>query len=206
MVSEYARVLRPGGLLLGCREHVVDDYQSSLRDFLDAQVDHQLYGGENAFTLPDYRAAFAHAGFRIVQEIGPYDLPINLHPNTPESLAAQICESARRPDSRPRPAKISSHRLGMWQLRRSNRPGRLYSFVALASIAVVKRCSGASFPSSSSFGAVSRHLSFPGADCHALHGRDVRRLSAHAGERDWRRHRNLAQLAMEHGVWARART
>ncbi len=59
MLREYARVLRPGGVLLGCREHVVDNYGSSLREFLDAQVDHQLYGGENAFTLADYRAAFS---------------------------------------------------------------------------------------------------------------------------------------------------
>ncbi|MFO1111713.1 MAG: class I SAM-dependent methyltransferase [Bradyrhizobium sp.] len=132
MMSEYARVLRPGGLLLGCREHVVNDYQSSLQDFLDTQVDHQLYGGENAFTLPDYRAAFAHAGFNLVEEIGPYESPINLHPNTPEILAEKICQSA--------PGRILGlilpkplvARLGMWQLKRSNRPGRLYSFVALA--------------------------------------------------------------------------
>ena len=131
-MSEYARVLRPGGLLLGCREHVVNDYQSSLQDFLDTQVDHQLYGGENAFTLPDYRAAFAHAGFNLVEEIGPYESPINLHPNTPEILAEKICQSA--------PGRILGlilpkplvARLGMWQLKRSNRPGRLYSFVALA--------------------------------------------------------------------------
>ncbi|MCK1287626.1 methyltransferase domain-containing protein [Bradyrhizobium sp. 44] len=133
MLAEYARVLRPGGLLLGCREHVVDDYESSLQEFLDAQVDHQLYGGENAFTLSDYRAAFVDAGLRIIEEIGPYDSPINLHPNTPELLAAKICKSV--------PGRILSSilpestvfRLGMWQLKRSNRPGRLYSFVALAS-------------------------------------------------------------------------
>ena len=132
MLGEYARVLRSGGLLLGCREHVVDNYESSLRDFLDAQPDHQLYGGEHAFTLPDYRAAFYDAGLRIIEEIGPYDSPINLHPNTPESLAAKICESA--------PGRILGSvlpkslvaRLGMWQLRRSNRAGRLYSFVASA--------------------------------------------------------------------------
>jgi SAM-dependent methyltransferase len=132
MLREYARVLRSGGLLLGCREHVVDNYGASLQNFLDSQVDHQLYGGENAFTLSDYRAAFTGAGLNIVQEIGPYDSPINLHPNTPETLADKICESA--------PGKILGlvlpkpvvSRLGMWQLRRSNRPGRLYSFVALA--------------------------------------------------------------------------
>src|ERR1700730_8048666 len=132
MLREYARVLRPGGLLLGCREHVVDNYESSLRDFLDAQVDHQLYGDENAFTLFDYRAAFADADLSVVREIGPYDSPINLHPNTPESLAAKICESAQGRILGCFLPKSLVSRLGMWQLRRSNRPGRLYSFVALA--------------------------------------------------------------------------
>jgi SAM-dependent methyltransferase len=132
MVGEYARVLRPGGLLLGCREHVVDDYDASLRAFLDAQPDHQLYGGEHAFTLPDYRAAFAHGGFRVAEEIGPYDSPINMHPNTPESLADKICETAPGRILRLVLSKDLVARLGMWQLKRSKRPGRLYSFVAMA--------------------------------------------------------------------------
>jgi SAM-dependent methyltransferase len=131
MLAEYARVLRPGGLLLGCREHVVDNYDSSLREFLDAQVDHQLYGGENAFTLCDYRAAFVEAGFSIVQEFGPYDSAINLHPNTPESLAAKIYESVPGRILISVLPKSLVARLGMWRLRRSNRPGRLYSFIAL---------------------------------------------------------------------------
>jgi SAM-dependent methyltransferase len=132
MLAEYARVLRPGGLLLGCREHVVDNYESSLQDFLSAQVDHQLYGGENAFTLFDYRAAFASAGLRIVREIEPYDSPINLHPNTAQILEAKICESVPGRILRAVLPKSLVFRLGMWRLRRSNRPGRLYSFVALA--------------------------------------------------------------------------
>ena len=131
MVGEYARVLRPGGLLLGCREHVVEDYGASLQAFLDAQPDHQLYGGEHAFTLPDYRAAFAKAGFRLVEEIGPYDSSINLHPNTLESLAEKICQSAPGRILRLVLPKFLVARLGMWQLKRSKRPGRLYSFVAI---------------------------------------------------------------------------
>jgi SAM-dependent methyltransferase len=132
MLGEYARVLRPRGLLLACREHVVDDYGASLRDFLAAQVDHQLYGGENAFTLADYRAAFVNAGFSIVREIGPYDSPINLHPNTPESLETKICESVPGKILRLVLPRSLVCRLGMWHLKRSHRPGRLYSFVALA--------------------------------------------------------------------------
>lgn len=132
MLREYARVLRRGGLLLGCREHVVDNYEASLRDFLASQVDHQLYGGENAFTLVDYRSAFVDADLTMIEEFGPYDSSINLHPNTAESLVDKISESV--------PGKILGlvlsrslvGRLGMWRLRRSKRPGRLYSFVALA--------------------------------------------------------------------------
>lgn len=132
MLREFARVLSNGGLLLACREHVVDNYQSSLRDFLDAQIDHQLYGGENAFTLADYRTAIVDAGLKIVKEIGPYDSPINLHPNTLESLATKICESVPgRVLTTVLPAFLVSW-LGMWYLKRSRRPGRLYSFIALA--------------------------------------------------------------------------
>jgi SAM-dependent methyltransferase len=132
MLREYARVLRPGGLLLGCREHVVDNYESSLRDFLASQVDHQLYGGENAFTLADYHAAFSEAHLSILDEFGPYDSPINLHPNTPDRLAAKICESAQGRILCLLLPKSLVLRLGMWRLRQSKRPGRLYSFVALA--------------------------------------------------------------------------
>jgi SAM-dependent methyltransferase len=131
MLREYARVLRPGGLLLACREHVVDNYGASLQEFLASQVDHQLYGGEHAFTLADYRSAFESAGLSIMQEIGPYDSPINLYPNSKEGLVAKIKESV--------PGKMLGWvlpgslvgRIGMWRLRRSNRPGRLYSFVAV---------------------------------------------------------------------------
>lgn len=131
MVGECFRLLRPGGLLIACREHVVDDHGPSLKTFLDSQVDHQLYGGENAFTLDEYRSAIQGSGFVLREEIPPYDSPINLHPNTPETLARKILSSKGG-----RVLRLFLRRdwvvgIGMWTLRRSRRPGRAYSFVAL---------------------------------------------------------------------------
>lgn len=130
MLAQIARVLRPGGVLLACREHVVDDYGASLRAFLASQVDHQLYGGEHAFTLPDYRAAIAGGGLDIRLELGPYDSPINAWPNTPQVLREKVLAS--------RPGRVLRRVLpdgvvaaiGAWRVRHRHTPGRMYSFLA----------------------------------------------------------------------------
>lgn len=130
MLSELCRVLRPGGVLLACREHVVDNYGDSLRAFLASQVDHQLYGGEHAFTLADYRGAFQSAGLRIALELGPFDSIINAYPNTPEVLRGKILASgAGRALRRVLPDDLVVA-IGMWRLKNKPSPGRLYSFVA----------------------------------------------------------------------------
>jgi SAM-dependent methyltransferase len=131
MVGELGRVLRSGGVLLACREHVVDDYGPSLEAFLASQVDHQLYGGENAFTLADYRAAIAAARLALHVELGPHDSIINAYPNTPEVLRAKILAS--------RPGRLLAKVLptravvaiGLWHARRRMIAGRLYSFLAI---------------------------------------------------------------------------
>lgn len=130
MLREIARILRPGGVLLACREHVVDDYKRSLQRFLDSQPDHQLYGGENAFVLADYRQAMFASGMSISLELAPFDSPINMHPNTPDTLRAKILETstARLLGFVLPEAVVVS--IGMWALKHRKMPGRLYSFVA----------------------------------------------------------------------------
>jgi ubiquinone/menaquinone biosynthesis C-methylase UbiE len=131
MLLQLARVLKPGGVLIACREHVVDDYEGSLRAFLANQVDHQLYGGEHAFTLQDYRAAIDASGLERTVEFGPFDSIVNAYPNTPERLRRKILES--------RPGRLLAtvlpdtvvEAIGRWHVKRRKAPGRLYTFIAV---------------------------------------------------------------------------
>jgi len=130
MVREYARVLRPGGILFAGREHVVENYRESLEAFLATQVDHQLYGGEHAFTLPDYRAALDGAGLNRVLELGPFDSCINLYPVSVQELRQSLLASRKgRHLARLLPTAWVT-KIGLWWLRRRKEPGRLYTFVA----------------------------------------------------------------------------
>ena len=131
MLAELARVLRPSGVLLACREHVVDNYGDSLRAFLESQVDHQLYGGENAFTLPDYRASIGSCGLDILVELGPYNSIINAFPNTPQVLRQKVLTT--RPGRllrRVLPDDVVAD-IGVWLVKRRKNPGRMYSFLAV---------------------------------------------------------------------------
>lgn len=131
MLQEIARVLRPGGVLLACREHVVDNYKESLQAFLDAQPDHQLYGGEHAFTLRDYRSAIESAGLLMLKELDPLGSVINTYPDSPEALNERILQSS--------PGRLMCNflpekmvvKIGRWWARRRSAPGRLYTFLAI---------------------------------------------------------------------------
>lgn len=76
---ECARVLRPGGVLLACREHVVDDEQQKARFLRDHPV-HRLAGGENAYRLDEYVSAIVGAGLRLEWAKGQWESPINAYP------------------------------------------------------------------------------------------------------------------------------
>lgn len=84
-VAECARVLKPGGVLLTIRDHVVfndDDKQF----FLQNHPLQAFYGGENAFSASQYRGAMIKAGLSIVKELKYYDSSINYFPATEHDL------------------------------------------------------------------------------------------------------------------------
>ena len=130
---EIYRVLKPGGIAVAAREHVISR-DSDLQKFLDQHPLHRLYGGENAFRLDRYVGALRTAGFEPLEILPPLTSPINLFPYTIESLRSAVVSrlSAKLPVPCWR-ALLSHDRMFRFMLsiaeQFDNRPGRLYSFV-----------------------------------------------------------------------------
>ncbi len=124
LCAEVARVLRPGGLLIATREHVVDS-PADLPRFFDTHPLHKLYGGENAFSLEEYLGALRAAGLRVRQIFSPWESDINLFPETMKSLRSRLRKKLRL--SLPAPLADALLR---WKSKRMNTPGRLYTFVS----------------------------------------------------------------------------
>ncbi|MFL5618858.1 MAG: class I SAM-dependent methyltransferase [Gemmatimonadaceae bacterium] len=131
-VAECARVLRPGGYFVACREHVVAD-DAELAEFLARHPVHQLAGGEHAYTLEQYTTAIERAGLRLVDTLAPWDSVINAFP---------MARSAQELRNLPRRYLTSRFGpLGGWAARipfvadrfwtriRRASPGQMYSFI-----------------------------------------------------------------------------
>jgi SAM-dependent methyltransferase len=142
LCREAGRALKPGGLFIATREHVISKTED-LDRFLANHPLHKFYGGENAYLLNDYISAIVASGLRLEAIFGPFDSEINYFPMTYEQWRAECS----RPISRqlivgPLLARLLTdqrHWLGRWVLSRlanrlsnlTNTPGRLYSFVAI---------------------------------------------------------------------------
>jgi len=133
---EFFRVLKPGGLFIGIREHVISREQDLPR-FLDLHPLHRLYGGEHAFMLGQYVAAIGQSGFAHLKVVSPWQSPLNYAPHSLTTLKAELARRAGL--GIPGIGRMVSALLdlpGVWPLARwmldrfDKRPGRLYSFVA----------------------------------------------------------------------------
>jgi len=131
---EMFRVLRPGGIFVAAREHVISK-EADLGKFLYQHPLHHLYGGENAFLLDRYTNALNAAGFDTVEVLRPLKSPINLFPYTIDSLRDAVVEKLSRIIPAGPLWRIVLGRTLVFTSLLSlaehfdNRPGRLYSFV-----------------------------------------------------------------------------
>jgi len=133
MVTEMARILKPGGMFIACREHVVDD-DAQKAAFLAGHPVNRLAGGENAFRLDEYLAAIDHAGLRLIDALGPWDSVINAFPTvrTKRALDRYAARMLRRRYGTVGrvAARIPPVTWLMWRSIKRPSPGRLFTFIA----------------------------------------------------------------------------
>ena len=123
LCCEIVRVLKPGGLFMFTREHVISRHED-LDTFLNAHPLHRFTGGEHAYRLEEYLAALREAGLTVDRALNPFESEINLHPHTVMSVKTTLARRYRLPW----PWLISDGLL-RWLGARSDVPGRAYTFV-----------------------------------------------------------------------------
>lgn len=141
-ISECARVLKTGGILLTIRDHVIFN-QKDKEWFLASHPLHKFYGGENAFTSGEYKNAMITAGLNILEEIKYYDSPINYFPIAKDGLEAYelSIEKAMKANLTKRlgffskiPGLFFLYKLkngyAKGYLKEKQVPGRMYSYIA----------------------------------------------------------------------------
>jgi len=135
LLKEAGRVLRPGGVFIATREHVISKPEDK-QAFLNAHPLHALYGGENAFTLSEYLDAIAGAGRTVKDVFGSHDSVINYFPMTQSQRRERYLSHLGKIVTRPVANVLAGSDaaidlIGKFRTSRDQTPGRLYSFVAV---------------------------------------------------------------------------
>jgi SAM-dependent methyltransferase len=123
LCAEIGRVLKPDGIMLATREHVISR-REDLPAFLTSHALHKFYGGENAYLLAEYQEAITRAGLMLERSLNPLQSDINLFPMTLDDHRKLLAARLRLPTVLVRPWLMA------WYGERLNDPGRLYTFRA----------------------------------------------------------------------------
>lgn len=135
---EVNRVLKPGGIFIATREHVISR-KEDLNLFLEKHPLHHLYGGEHAFTLEEYLSCITNSGLVVKELLHPYSSVINYAPmretdmkvGFERKLSSFVGKGiAKRLMKTPSIAR----KIADIKARGDNSPGRLYSFVCIKPI------------------------------------------------------------------------
>ena len=129
LCAELARVTVAGGLVITLRDHVISG-PKQLEPFLAGHLLHKRYGGENAFTVKQYRSALEAAGLEIVRALGSFDTPINYGPQSEEAIRnAVTARAVRIPGAAALIKALPFAPLAALLGAIDRRPGRLWSFI-----------------------------------------------------------------------------
>ena len=123
LCSEAHRVLKPGGLFMAVREHVIRR-REDLQIFLDSHPLHRLYGGENAYLLGEYTSAIEGTDIQLLCVLNPLESDINLSPDSKAAFKARLAEKLKLPWPHLIPDKALALLGSFLRL-----PGGLFSFV-----------------------------------------------------------------------------
>jgi ubiquinone/menaquinone biosynthesis C-methylase UbiE len=135
LCKEAGRVLKPGGIFVATREHVISK-KEDLPIFLEAHALHHLYGGEHAYLLNEYTQAIQEAGFQLRQVIGPMESVINYAPLTQKGFSEMLLHVITRRVGKPLAQWMAKSLMlqklyGRYISIRSDIAGRHYSFLAV---------------------------------------------------------------------------
>ena len=135
LTQEVARVLKPGGVFIGTREHVISR-KEDLQLFLDSHPLHFLYGGENAFLLGEYQQAIIKAGLNLQKSIAPLESVIYYAPMSLTEFQKKVASILNRRIGIRLGNLLATNKsvqkfYGWYVSRKSDTPGRLYSFLAI---------------------------------------------------------------------------
>jgi len=122
---EAARVLRPGGLLVLAREHVVT-FPGDLKRFLNRHDTHFMSGGEYAYPVRAYRDFLEAGGLEVTHVLSTLSSEINLFPHTRDTLRLLAAKTLFLPKG----VRLPDWTLSVLDLV-YKAPGRPYTFVAV---------------------------------------------------------------------------
>lgn len=122
-VKKAFTCLKPGGLFMTVRDHVINDGQ--LDEFQATHPLNKFYQGEYAYTLEEYLCAFRESGFKLKEVFRPYDSPINYYPKTTEQMKEKVFKTTFGQSSE----FIFKCAQKYLNYKNRNVAGRLYSFI-----------------------------------------------------------------------------
>ncbi len=140
-IKECVRVLKPNGLLLTIRDHVIFNEEDK-QWFLRTHPLQKFYGGENAFTPNEYKNAFLNAGGKVVRELKYFDSVINYFPTTKSELKEikvervliqkkKLLDKIGKIAKLPLVWKLYKKISGFKALNEKGVPGRMYSYIVI---------------------------------------------------------------------------